>query len=81
MINCDNGTNASLSLSLSSENKSCWIVRFFGELVKVGVQVPERRGLVGGGGGDERVLVRHRPLFGGEESDGMVGGSGSSWWH
>ena len=79
MMNCDIGTNASLSLSLSSENKSCWIVRFLGELVKLGIQVPERRGLVGGGRGDERVLVRHRALFGGEEGHGMVGRSGSSW--
>jgi hypothetical protein len=43
MMNCDNGTNASLSLSLSSEDKSCWIVRFLGEFVKVGDQVPQRR--------------------------------------
>ena len=56
------------------------------DFLKVGDQVPQRRGLVGGGGGDkdnadERVIVRHRRLFGGEGSDGMVGGSGSSWWH
>ena len=79
VMNCDIGTNASLSLSFSSESKSCWIVRFLGELVKLGVQVPERRGLVGGGREGEGVLVRHRSLFGGEEGHGMVGSSGSSW--
>ena len=39
MMNCDNGTNASLSLSLSTEDKICWIVQFLGEFVKVGDQV------------------------------------------
>ena len=54
--------------------------------MKVGDQVPWKRGLVGGGEGDEDnagegVLVRHRLPFGGEGSDGMVVGSGSFWWH
>jgi hypothetical protein len=73
----DIGTNASLSLSFSSESKSCWIVPSPGKLTKLETPVPERRGLVGGGREGEGVLVRHRSLFGVEEGHGVVGSSDS----